>query len=183
MKQIYITKNEKSLSAFLQDSYPLLKTGTLNKFLRDVNANLNRDSDADRFITLGCCLLDKRDGLVEFGRAGHTDMIMHIHGHLRKFSPTGTALGMLPDEDAEFDTISLALDHGSSIMLFSDGLSEAIDHDREEFGTDRLANAFHVACNHRDTADAIISEVMDAVHEFEYEQNDDQTLILIRYEE
>ena len=156
---------------------------TLNKFLRDVNANLNRDSDADRFITLGCCLLDKRDGLVEFGRAGHTDMIMHIHGHLRKFSPTGTALGMLPDEDAEFDTISLALDHGSSIMLFSDGLSEAIDHDREEFGTDRLANAFHVACNHRDTADAIISEVMDAVHEFEYEQNDDQTLILIRYEE
>ena len=155
---------------------------TLNKFLRDVNANLYRDSDVDRFITLGCCLLDKRDGLVEFGRAGHTDMIMHIHGHLRKFSPTGTALGMLPDEDAEFDTISLALDDGSSIMFFSDGLSEAINHDRVEFGTDRLANAFHVACNHRDSADAIIDEVMSAVHEFEYEQNDDQTLILIRYQ-
>ncbi|MBE6357393.1 MAG: GAF domain-containing protein [Lentisphaerae bacterium] len=155
---------------------------TLTRFLRDVNANLNRDSDADRFITLGCCLLDKRDGLVEFGRAGHTDMIMHIHGHLRKFSPTGTALGMLPDEDAEFDTISLALDHGSSIMLFSDGLNEAINHEREEFGTDRLANAFNVACSHRDTPDAIINEVMSAVHEFEYEQNDDQTLILIRYQ-
>ncbi|MBO5668063.1 MAG: SpoIIE family protein phosphatase [Lentisphaeria bacterium] len=152
---------------------------TLTKFLRDVNANLNRDSDADRFITMGCCLIDKRGGLIEFGRAGHTDMIMHVHDHLRRLSPRGTALGMLSDEDAEFDTICLAVDHGSSIMLFSDGLSEALNHDRQEFGTERLANAFHVACDHRDTPNAIIDEVMTAVHEFEYEQNDDQTMIVI----
>lgn len=152
---------------------------TLTKFLRDVNANLNRDSDADRFITLGCCLIDKSRGLIEFGRAGHTDMIMHVHGHLRRFSPFGTALGMLPDEDAEYDTICLAVDHGSSIMLFSDGLSEALSHDHREFGTERLANAFHVACDHRDTPTEIINEVMGAVHDFEYEQNDDQTIILI----
>ena len=152
---------------------------TLTKFLRDVNANLNRDSDADRFITLGCCLIDKRGGLIEFGRAGHTDMIMHIHDHLRRLSPRGTALGMLPDEDAEFDTICLAVDHGTSIMLFSDGLSEALSHDRREFGTERLANAFHVACDHRETPSEIIDEVMNAVHDFEFEQNDDQTIILI----
>ncbi|MBR6609302.1 MAG: RluA family pseudouridine synthase [Oscillospiraceae bacterium] len=41
MKQIYITKNEKSMSAFLQDSYPLLKTGTLNKFLRANKIKVN----------------------------------------------------------------------------------------------------------------------------------------------
>ena len=41
MKQIYITKNEKNLSAFLQDSYPLLKTGTLNKFLRANKIKVN----------------------------------------------------------------------------------------------------------------------------------------------
>ena len=152
---------------------------TLTQFLRDVNANLHRDSDADRFITMGCCLIDKRGGLIEFGRAGHTDMIMHIHGHLRRFSPGGTALGMLPDEDAEFETICLAVDKGTSIMLFSDGLSEALSHDRREFGTERLANAFHVACDHRDTPEKIIDDVMTSVHEFEYEQNDDQTIILI----
>jgi len=153
---------------------------TLTKFLRDVNHNLNRDSDDDRFITMGCCLIDKRGGLVEFGRAGHTDMIMHVHGHLRRLAPRGTALGMLPDEDAEFDTICLAVDHGSSLMLFSDGLSEALNHDREEFGSDRLVNAFHVACEHRDTPSGVIDEVMAAVHEFEYEQNDDQTIVMIR---
>lgn len=153
---------------------------TLSKFLRDVNYNLNRDSDDDRFITMGCCLIDRRGGLVEFGRAGHTDMIMHVHGHLRRLSPRGTALGMLPDEDAEFDTICLAVDHGSSLMLYSDGLSEALNHEREEFGAERLVNAFHVACDHRDTPSGIIDEVMAAVHEFEYEQNDDQTIVLIR---
>ncbi len=41
MKQIYITKNEKSLSVFLQDTYPLLKTGTLNKFLRANKIKVN----------------------------------------------------------------------------------------------------------------------------------------------
>jgi len=153
---------------------------TLSKFLRDVNANLNRDSDADRFITMGCCLIDKRGGLIEFGRAGHTDMVMHVHNHLRRLSPRGTALGMLPDEDAEFDTICLAVDHDTSIMLFSDGLSEALNYERTEFGTERLANAFHVACDHRDTPEEIIDDVMAAVHEFEYEQNDDQTMLLIR---
>ena len=107
-------------------------------------------------------------------------MIMHVHGHLRRLSPRGTALGMLPDEDAEFDTICLAVDHGSSIMLYSDGLSEALNHDREEFGSERLVNAFHVACEHRDTSSGIIDEVMTAVHEFEYEQNDDQTIVIIR---
>ncbi len=154
---------------------------TLTKFLRDVNANLNRDSDVDRFITMGCCLIDKRGGLLEFGRAGHTDMIMHVHGHLRRMSPLGTALGMLPDEDAEFETICLALDHGTSVMLFSDGLSEALNHSREEFGISRLSKAFHIACEHRETPSEIIDEVMSAVHDFECEQNDDQTMLLIRF--
>ena len=154
---------------------------TLSEFLREINRNLFRDSDIDRFITLGCCLIDRRGGLVEFSRAGHTDMIMHVHGHLRQLSPDGTALGMLPDEDAEFDTICLALDSGTSLMLYSDGLNEALNHEKEEFGTDRLTNVFSVACRHHESASAIIDEVLGAVHEFEYEQNDDQTMILIRY--
>lgn len=153
---------------------------TLTKFLRDVNDNLNRDSDADRFITMGCCLIDRRGGLIEFGRAGHTDMIMHIHGHLRRLSPRGTALGMLPDEDAEFETICLSADNGTSVMLFSDGLSEALSHDRREFGVERLARAFHVACEHRTVPSEIIDDIMASVRDFEYEQNDDQTILLIR---
>ena len=154
---------------------------TLSNFLREINRNLFRDSDIDRFITLGCCLIDRRGGLMEFGRAGHTDMIMHVHGHLRLLSPDGTALGMLPDEDADFDTICLALDSGTSLMLYSDGLNEALNHDKVEFGTERLTDAFCIACKHHDNASSIINEVMGVVHEFEYEQNDDQTMILIRY--
>ena len=41
LKQIYITKNEKSLSEFLQAEFPLLKTGTLNKFLRANKIKVN----------------------------------------------------------------------------------------------------------------------------------------------
>ncbi len=41
MKQIYITKNEKSLSAFILDKYPMIKTGTLNKFHRTNKVKVN----------------------------------------------------------------------------------------------------------------------------------------------
>ncbi|MBR2720455.1 MAG: SpoIIE family protein phosphatase [Lentisphaeria bacterium] len=152
---------------------------TLTEFLQMMNSNLQRDSDAARYITLGCCLIDKKRALLEFGRAGHTEMIMHVHDHLRRLSPHGTALGLLPDDLAEFETICLAIDHGTTIMLYSDGLNEALDHDHNEFGTERLANAFHVACDKRDTPSEIIDDVMEVVHHFEFEQNDDQTIVLI----
>ena len=41
MKQIYITKNEKNVADFLQSNYPMLKTGTLNKFLRANKIKVN----------------------------------------------------------------------------------------------------------------------------------------------
>ena len=153
---------------------------TLGDFLKQINAKLYRGTDADRFITLGCCLLDRRNSLLEFGRAGHTDLLSYIHGHIRVVSPDGAALGILPDDFASFDTICLAIEPGSALMMYSDGLSEALDKNGEEFGIERLKTVFHHSCELGGTPRMVMDRVVNAVADFEVEQGDDQTIVLIR---
>ena len=145
------------------------------------NDKLHRDTEADRFITLGCCLLDRKNALIEFARAGHTDLISFIHRHIRVTSPDGTALGILPGEFAKFDTICTAFQPGTSLMMFSDGLSEALNKENEEFGMKRLVSVFEEACREESTPQRVIDRVFHAVGAFEVEQNDDQTIVLIRH--
>ena len=156
---------------------------TLSDLLRDLNDKLNRDTDADRFITVGCCLLDRKNNTVEFGRAGHTDLICFVHDHLRLFSPDGTALGILPSEFASFDTICLSFEPGTTFLMFSDGLSEAINKESEEFGIERLKQTFAQACRSGLSPQKIIDQLINTVMAYEVEQADDQTVVLIRHNE
>lgn len=153
---------------------------SLEALLREVNRNLYRDTDAERFVTLGCCLLDKKHGLIEYARAGHTELIYFIRNHIRRLYPDGTALGILPDEFATFDTICLQMPPGMSVLIYSDGITEALDFNSEEFGVDRLADEFESRCADNLSAEEVLDGLMEVVHNYEPEQHDDRTAILIR---
>ena len=175
MPACMLTAMARSFARSLTDNFT-----TLPEFLRELNKKLHRDIDADRFITVGCCLLDKRHSLLEFARAGHTDMLTFVHNHIRAFSPDGAALGILPDEFAQFESICIALDPGTTVMLFSDGITEATDAAGTEFGMERLTETFRTACEGGMSIRAVLDAVTKAVSEFELEQGDDQTLVVIR---
>ena len=153
---------------------------SLEALLREVNRNLYRDTDAERFVTLGCCLLDKRHGLMEYARAGHTELIYFIRNHIRRLFPDGTGLGILPDEFATFDTICVQMPPGMSLLLYSDGITEALDYRGEEFGVDRLADEFEMRCSAKMSVEEVLDGLMDVVNDFEPDQHDDRTAIMIR---
>jgi sigma-B regulation protein RsbU (phosphoserine phosphatase) len=153
---------------------------TLEAMLREVNRNLYRDTDAERFVTLACCLLDKKNGIMEYARAGHTELIYFIRGHIRRLLPEGTALGILPDEFATFDTFCVQMPPGMAMLLYSDGITEALDGNSEEFGVDRLANEFETRCKGNMSVEEVLDGLLDAVCDFEIEQHDDRTAIMIR---
>ncbi|MBR7144666.1 MAG: SpoIIE family protein phosphatase [Lentisphaeria bacterium] len=153
---------------------------SLEALLREVNRNLYRDTDAERFVTLGCCLLDKKHGLMEYARAGHTELIYFIRNHIRRLYPDGTGLGILPDEFATFDTICVQMPPGMSLLLYSDGITEALDYRGEEFGVDRLADEFEMRCCAKMSVEEVLDGLMDVVNDFEPDQHDDRTAIMIR---
>ena len=170
-----LTAMTRSFANALGDSFT-----TLSAFLRDLNRKLFNDTGGDRFITVGCCLLNKKESLLEFGRAGHTNLITHVHNHIRVISPDGNAIGIMPDEFVSFETLCISLDPGSTVLMYSDGLTEAINAFEEEFGEQRLIEAFTKSCQERKESAEIIDDIMNAVGQFEKEQSDDQTVVLIR---
>ncbi len=154
---------------------------TLGDFLADLNRKMYRGTDADRFITLGCCLLDRRNSLIEFGRAGHTELLTFVRDHIRAIMPQGSALGIMPDELAEFDTFCTAFEPGMSLLLYSDGLTEALNEKNEEFGLERLTELFRLGCRSGEPARSVINLILEEVGSYETEQTDDQTLVMIQY--
>ena len=170
-----LTAMTRSVARSLIDNFT-----TLHDFLCKLSDKLNRDTDADRFITLGCCLLDKKNMLLEFARAGHTDLVTFVHNHIRIMSPRGAALGILPARLVKFDTICIAIEPGTTVMMYSDGFTEAIDAEGIEFGQDRLVTAFEEACSSKNTLEDVVKVISRTIIEYEESQSDDQTLVLIR---
>ncbi len=153
----------------------------IESFLREINQNLFRDTDEERFVTLACCLLDRRNSLLEYARAGHTELLAYTHKHIRKIYPIGSALGILPDELASFDSICLEFTEGMSMLLFSDGITEALNVDNEEYGLERLQEEFRASRNAGDSSEDTLEKIINSASEFAVEQIDDQTMILINH--
>ena len=91
----------------------------------------------------------------------------------------GTGLGIMPEDFASYETLCVSLDPGSTVMMYTDGMTEAINSFEEEFGTQRLIDAFSESCKNRTENSEIINDLMNAVKLFEREQADDQTVVLI----
>ena len=97
-----------------------------------------------------------------------------------EISPDGTALGILPDDFVSFDTICISVDPGSTMMMYSDGMTEATDPDGNEFGQERLSEIFCKSCEESDETENIIDALMQKISDYETIQSDDRTVVLIR---
>ena len=117
---------------------------------------------------------------MEYARAGHTELVYFVRNHIRRLYPDGTGLGILPDEFATFDTITLQVFPGMSVLLYSDGITEAADFNGTEFGVDKLADEFEMRCAAKWGAEEVLDGLFEVVHNYEPEQHDDRTAILIR---
>ncbi len=156
---------------------------TLKQLLVELNRDLHRDMGDGRYITLAACLLDKKESTMEYARAGHTELLVHIRKHIRSFNPDGAGLGLLPDVLADFDTISLEFAPEMELILFTDGINEAVSPFGEQFGVERIKDTFSLSCISNETPQEAVRRMLDAVDDFTEHSNaqaDDQTLVIIR---
>lgn len=151
--------------------------GTIAK----VNDDLSEENDACMFVTLFYAIFDPGSGVLEFVNAGHPPpLLIHADGRAEYLQGTGgMALGVMSEIDYKVSNIRLS--PGDTLLMFTDGVTEAIDAAGEEFGTQRLSTLFF----DKQTLDPspVVDMVFDAVDRFAdgIEQFDDITCVALRY--
>jgi len=153
--------------------------------LGEVNASLSRDMTEGMFVTMAWAELDHDRGRVRIARAGHNPpLILRRSGRVEQFQPEGIALGMDPGpifrRSLEVSDVDLAA--GDSLILYTDGIVEAMDHDGEEYGLKRFARILQ-SLNEATPDDLVEGVLADlALHVAGAEASDDITLVVARRE-
>ncbi len=151
--------------------------------LRKVNRNISADLDAEMFVTMSCIQLDPAAHRLTFARAGHEPiLIVHADGRTEQRSPRGTALGMLEVDDFDdmLEDATYTMTSGDTVLLYTDGITEAQNEAHEEYGYERLEALVREQAQL--SARELFETIIDDVHLFTagVPQLDDITLMVIR---
>jgi len=145
----------------------------LNRFLCD-------HAEVGRYATMFFGILDQQGGL-EYINAGHpSPILIRQNGSAEEaFTEGSFPVGLVPQ--AEYFTAAVKLEPGDTLVLFSDGVTEAMDPKEDFFGIPRLVQ---MLTGHNDTPlDELQKLLLEAVENFSRgaSQADDLTLLLVRY--
>jgi phosphoserine phosphatase RsbU/P len=123
-----------------------------------VNHYLAENIPANRFVTLFYAELEPKSGGLAFLNAGHNPpMIVHAGGTMEQLASGGLPLGILTN--AEFREGRTQLHPGDVLVVYSDGVSEAVNPNGEEFGPTRL---YEVVSRNLDSSAAGIRDRIEA---------------------
>jgi sigma-B regulation protein RsbU (phosphoserine phosphatase) len=111
-----------------------ISPGTLVRKLNDVIFN---NIAPDKFVTFCYCTIDTTAKTLTFSSAGHWPPILfHRSGEGVPLTAGGPPLGIFPNRD--YEDVGLPLESGDRLVLYTDGLTEAMDSNQQEFGERRL---------------------------------------------
>ena len=169
---------------FMMSSRTLLKGAAIgerdpDKVLTEVNNMLHEDNRNDMFVTILYVVYDPETGSMTYASGGHcAPLVVHADGTSTELPHTdGVVLGLA----ANFDYIQkdAVLQRGETLIMYSDGVSEATNAGREEFGTERLKGLFEGAAPN--SAQEANAAVLKAVTAFagDHAQSDDITCLAL----
>ncbi|HKZ86322.1 MAG TPA: SpoIIE family protein phosphatase [Anaerolineae bacterium] len=130
--------------------------------IRRVNELLLSESQTGQFITLFYAVLDPESAALRFVNAGHNPPLMVCGEAVFSLCAPGMALGImqpihLTESEARFAP-------GDVLVMYTDGVTEALDAGMDEFGVERLTQV--VLANRPRSAQDIVNAIVDAVHAF-----------------
>lgn len=144
-----------------------------------VNAYLATDNEEMMFVTMFYGVFDPHTGQLDYVNAGHLPALI-LSGGQSRFLPCEENVALGFDPHRRFVQESVMLDPFSKILLYTDGVTEAMAPSREMFGTDRLQEA--VSGEQTDSVDTLCKKIETEALEWQagMEQQDDITLLALR---
>lgn len=158
-------------------------TSSPSEALAQVNRHLFPDVREDMFVSLAYVVLEPVGGEICLSRAGHDAPLM-FRSNTRKveqIKPPGLAIGI--DEGGVFERVTkdlpLQMESGDCLLLYTDGVCEAVDKEDNEFGAERLKDEFLKSAPMG--AEVVVDSIRQSVASFvgDLPQMDDITLIAI----
>ncbi len=152
--------------------------------LQKVNRQLYPDIKEDMFISMAYLVLDHVRGGVTLARAGHDAPLLYQQKsqNVTPLKTPGMVVGI--DSGDVFDRlttdVAVSLERNDCILLYTDGITEALDNEGNEFGLERTIGS--VQSSATEGAQAIVTRLIDDLRNFvgSTPQNDDITMIAIR---
>jgi serine phosphatase RsbU (regulator of sigma subunit)/pSer/pThr/pTyr-binding forkhead associated (FHA) protein len=146
--------------------------------LAKINEVLIRRSIESRFVTMFLAALTP-DGQLTYCNAGHNPPFLFSGGRVRRLETGGLICGLFPTASYEEETVQLQ--PGDLLVIFSDGISEALNAAGEEFGDDRILAS--VTSLPHDNVQAVLEGLVSTVRTFASGtvQSDDMTTVVMRY--
>ena len=153
-----------------------------DKIVSRMNDNLSENNKERMFVTLFVGILDLTSGLLRYCNGGHeAPVIIDKEAHLLPINhifPVG-AVPATPYKMQE-----TVIEPQTTILLYTDGLNEALNADKEKFGKERILNETNRAIQAGQLSPkALIEQLTLSVHQFvgDTEQSDDLTMLAINY--
>ncbi len=147
--------------------------------IEKTNHILFLNTDSNKFVTLFYGELDAAARRFRYVNAGHNfPFLLEPSGEIRTLQRGGLILGMLPD--CRYEDETLMLTPGSTLVIFSDGVTEAENEQGALFGEQRLKEL--IRHNRAEQAEEMVARIYQAVQTFTgaNEQEDDVTVVVLK---
>lgn len=150
--------------------------------LIEVNKQIYEQIDRKSFITMVIALFDMENMTVKISRAGHNPVLFSNNEQIDVLKNYGLGLGLEKGKffDPNLEETTIKINPGNMFLFYSDGLNEAMNSQRNEFG---LSNVIKVLSENKiKSSGEIQKHLLESVSEFrgEAEQNDDITFVVVK---
>lgn len=157
---------------------------TLPEKVQIANAFLSEDNAMFMFVTALICILNTRTGELEYVDAGHEPpLIVRQNGTIELFPKIG-GMALCFDADFEYEAKSILLHPGDKLILYTDGVTDAVNQANERYGLQKLEDFFMSGPgSDLQKAKEINDKMLDTLLEFigTANQFDDITMLSLKY--
>ena len=149
----------------------------LDEVVRRINHMLCRETRATEFVTLLYGVLDVPNRRLTYCNAGHPPVMLLRDGVVSELATGNMVLGVACDEP--YTQSILHLESGDTLLLYTDGLPDAMNFEQKTFGRERVVQALSRG---GDSADAIAQNILWEMRKFVglTKRTDDVTMIVVR---
>jgi serine phosphatase RsbU (regulator of sigma subunit)/DNA-binding transcriptional regulator of glucitol operon len=156
-----------------------------DKFMQHANGALSRSLEKSYFVTASFFMVDTSEKKIYFSRAGHCPTLFYENQHKQaKFiQDKGFALGMFKakDFDKNIQQHQISYQSGDILLLYTDGIVEAVNPQGEEYGYERLK--YFLETHAKASVHQFTNTLLDELHRFSgiSKIEDDYTIFLVRF--